>query len=255
MSQTLQLIATLKQLLKAKGKTYAAVAEHLGLSESSVKRQFAQQSLNLRTLEAICAFIQLEFVDLIQAAEASQPHLRQLSEAQEAELVTDPKRVLVAVCVLNHWNMERIVATYCLSDAECIRHLLELDRIGLIRLLPENRIKLRIERDFEWRPDGPIHRFFQKRVQGDFLDSGFNHSGECLLFQQAMLSPADNQRFQKKMRQLLQEFTELHQEGVARVTEERDGTSLLLALRPWEPLVFQSMRRVPDERKYEQAQV
>jgi predicted XRE-type DNA-binding protein len=54
MSQTQQLVETLKRILKTKAITYAQIAAHLGLSEASVKRQFSQLSFRLRTLEAIC---------------------------------------------------------------------------------------------------------------------------------------------------------------------------------------------------------
>ncbi|TDR81546.1 helix-turn-helix domain-containing protein [Paludibacterium purpuratum] len=250
MSQTHQLITTLKRLLKARGVTYAQVATHLKLSEASVKRQFSQQSFSLHTLEAICDLIQLELSELVQAAEDAQAGVSQLSEAQEAELVGDPCRVLVAVCVLNHWTLAQIVETYRLSEAECIIHLLQLDQLGLIKLMPENRVKLRIARDFAWRPGGPIHQFFRERAQTDFLNADFNQPGEFLRFQHAMLSPTANIRFQQRLHRLLQEFAELHEDDVVCPANIRHGTSLLLALRPWEPAVFESLRRTPDTRVF-----
>jgi transcriptional regulator with XRE-family HTH domain len=169
MSQTNQLVGTLKRQLKAQGLTYADVAAHLRLSEASVKRQFSQQSFSLRTLEAICDLLRLELAELVYEAEAAQANLSRLSEEQEAVLVAEPCRVLVAVCVLNHWTLAQIVDTYRLSEAECIGYLVQLDRMGLIRLLPENRVKLRVARDFAWLPGGPIHCFFRERAQNDFL--------------------------------------------------------------------------------------
>lgn len=243
MSQSTELIDALKRLLKARGKTYADVARHLGLSEASVKRQFSRQSFSLRTLESICELLQIDLLELVQVAAQNQPVLSQLSEAQEAELVSQPKLALVAVCVSNHWPLQRIVATYAIDEAECIKHLLALERLGMIHLLPENRVRLRISRDFAWRPGGPIHRFFRSRVQSDFLDADFEQPGELLRFQQAMLSPADNRRLQQKIQRLLQEFTELHAEGVAAPGSEREGSALLVALRPWEPDVFAALRR------------
>ncbi len=250
MSQIHQLISALKAQLKARGLTYVQVAAHLNLSEASVKRQFSQQTLSLQTLEAICDLIGLELVELAQAAQQAQPRVSQLSDAQEANLVSDPRRVLVATCVLNHWTLEQIVATYELSKAECIGHLLHLDRLGMIRLLPENRVSLKIARDFAWLPGGPIHQFFRERAQTDFLLSHFQQPGEYLRFHHGMLSPSANLRFQKRLQRLLQEFTELHQDGLATPASSRHGTSLLIALRPWEPEVFQALRRKPDTRVF-----
>lgn len=250
MSQTHKLVTTLKRLLKVRGLTYSDVAVHLGLSEASVKRQFSQQSFSLRTLESICDLLQLELAELVHEAEAAQVNLSRLSEKQEMELVADSSRVLVTVCVLNHWTLAQIVATYRLSEAECVGYLLQLDRMGLIRLLPENRIKLKVARDFAWLPGGPIHRFFRERAQNDFLAADFEQVGELLRFQHAMLSPAANLRFQHRLQRLLQEFTEMHEEDGAAPAETRYGTSLLLAMRPWEPQVFEELRREPDIRKF-----
>lgn len=253
MSQTQNLVNTLKHLLKVRRLSYADVAAHLQLSEASVKRQFSQQSFSLRTLESICDLLQLELGELVQAAEQAQAGVSRLSAAQEAELVRDPRRVLVAVCVLNHWTLAQIVATYRLSEAECIGHLLQLDQLGMIRLQPENRVKLLVARDFAWLPGGPIHHFFRERAQTDFLNSDFRQSGELLRFQHAMLSPAANLRFQQRLHRLLQEFAELHEDGITEPASTRHGTSLLLAMRPWEPAVFAALRREPDQRTFSDA--
>jgi len=250
MSQTLQLITTLKRQLKARGVTYAQVAIHLKKSEASIKRQFSQQNFSLRTLESICDLIDLDVVELVQAAEDAQAGLRQLSEAQEADLVADPGRMLVAVCVLNHWTLAQMVTIYRIRETECIKHLLQLDQLGLIRLMPENRVKLRIARDFTWLPDGPIHRFFKSHAQTDFLNAHFNRPGEVFRFQQAMLTPSANVRFQQRLHRLLQEFSELHEDCLASPADARFGTGLLMAMRPWEPSEFESLRREPDSRVF-----
>jgi len=250
MSQTLQLVTTLKSLLKARGVTYAMVAAHLDRSVPAIKRQFSQQSFSIRTLEKICDLIEIDLLELMQAAEELQSRLHQLSEAQEAELVKEPRRLLVAVCVLNHWTLEQIIYTYRISKAECIRELIQLERIGLIRLLPENRVKLQVARDFSWQPDGPIHRFFRDQAQSDFLNTHFDHPGELFRFQHAMLTPEANARLQKQLQRMIQDFSELHKECLGAPGEQRYGTSLLLALRPWEPEVFESFRREPDKRNF-----
>jgi hypothetical protein len=249
MSQANQLISTLKRLLKAHGVTYMHVAKHLHLSEASVKRQFSKKNFTIQTLEAICNLIQLEFSDLVKAAEEVES-VSQLTEKQEMELVSDVKCVLIANCVLNHWTFQKIVATYKITDAECISQLLRLERIGMIQLQPENRVKLKISRDFSWLPGGPIHQFFREHAQTDFLNTDFKQPGEILRFQHAMISPSTNLRFQQRLQKLLQEFTELHEGGVHTPEYTRFGTSLLIAMRPWEPMVFQALRHQPDKRPF-----
>jgi len=250
MSQTEHLVVTLKRLLRARSMTYQQVAAHLGLSEPSVKRQFSRLSFRLDTVEAICDLMKIDLAELVRAAEESQPAVRRLRPEQEAGLVADPRRLLVAVCVLNHMTPAQIGANYRLSKAEVVAQLLRLDRLQLIALLPENRVRLKVARDFGWLPDGPIQRFFRARVQTDFLDANFQYAGEFLRFQYAMLTPAANLRFQQRLQRLLQEFTEFHKDCVDAPGEDRYGTSLLVAMRPWELAAFESLRRCPDTRPY-----
>jgi len=249
MSQTNQLVAALKRLLKARDITYSQVGKHLHLSEVSVKRQFSKQSFSIQTLEAICNLMQIEFSDLVKAAEEVES-VSHLTEKQEKELVRDVKSVLIATCVLNHWTFQKIIATYSISEAECISQLLRLDHIGMIQLLPGNRVKLKISRDFSWLPGGPIHQFFKGRAQTDFLNTNFNEAGEILRFQHAMLSSSSNLRFQQRLKRLVQEFTELHDDEVNTPVNSRFGTSLLIAMRPWEPEAFRLLRREPDKRTF-----
>jgi hypothetical protein len=251
MSQTIQLITALKRLLKARGITYSHIGKHLHLSEASVKRQFSKHSFNIQTLEAICNLMQLEFSDLVKAADDIGA-VSQLTENQEMELVSDVRSVLIATCVLNHWSLQKIITTYNLSEAECISQLLRLDRIGMIQLLPENRVKLKISKDFAWLPGGPIHQFFRERAQKDFLNTDFSEPGELLRFQHAMINPTSNLRFQQRLQRLMQEFTELQDDGAISPNNTHYGTSLLIAMRPWEPEAFQAFRREPDKRIFGQ---
>ena len=51
-----QIFAVLKQQLHAQGKTYADLAKHLDVSESSIKRLFANQSVTLERLLEIWGY-------------------------------------------------------------------------------------------------------------------------------------------------------------------------------------------------------
>jgi hypothetical protein len=71
-------------------------------------------------------------------------------------LIADNKLLLVAVCAVIHWSLADITSTYRPTQAEGLKRLLLLDRMGVIALMPGDRIRLRVARDFDWRPGGPI---------------------------------------------------------------------------------------------------
>src|SRR5579863_4759312 len=192
MSQRAALVVALKQTLKARGFTYARLARGLRLSEASVKRVFATGAFTLERLDRICGLIGIEITDLARMVRQETESPAQLSLNQERELVSDPKLLLVAVHAISHWTFDQIVETYTLSKAECIRLLARLDRLGVIDLLPNNKLRVKVAQNFSWLPDGPIQEYFRARVQNDFLQSRFVESGELLLFVSGMLSRSSN---------------------------------------------------------------
>lgn len=243
MNEVTQLMTTLKTRLRAQGLTYRDVAQTLGLSEVSVKRLFKSGRIGLDRLAEVARLLGYTLAELTQEAQADLPRLRILSEGQERELVSDRRLLLVAVCALNHWTLAEMVATYRLSEAECLERLLRLDRLGLIALLPGNRIRIKVARDFDWLPRGPIRCFFQTEGLADYLDSDFLAPGEELLFTQGMLTEAALAELQTELRQLRKRFAALHDEGQTAPLGRRRGTGLLLAMREWEPRAFVELRR------------
>jgi transcriptional regulator with XRE-family HTH domain len=245
MTEAAQLIATLKAQLRAQGLTYRDVAAALRLSEISVKRLFASGRFSLDRLEQVARLLGYTLAELAQQAQARQPRLHTLAEAQERELVSDTGLLLVAVCALNHWTLADIVSAYQISEAECLRLLLRLDRLGLIDLLPGNRIRIRVARDFDWLPNGPIRRFFQDQGQSDFLTSAFDAPDEDLAFIHGMLTDEARAEIQAELRNLRKKFASLHDAGLAAARPQRRGSGLLLAFREWEPRGFMELRRTP----------
>ena len=238
MTQVVRLVETLKKQLKAHGKTYADVATHLGLSEASVKRTFAEHTLTLERLERICGLIEIDLAGLVQAMQAEAPQTSGLSEAQEQEIADDPLLLLVAVCAINAYGLADMLEQYRLTEAECVQKLIRLERLRLIELMPGNRIKLRIAPNFHWQPGGPIQRFFQAHVAGDFFRSRFDGKQERLVVLNGLLSPAGNAQWQRKMQRLVSEFNELCREEASLPLADRFGTTAVLAVRQWQYSLF-----------------
>jgi transcriptional regulator with XRE-family HTH domain len=246
MTETSQLISTLKALLRAQRLTYQDVAITLGLSEPSVKRLFASGRFTLERLAQVANMLGLTLAELALQAETNAPRMRTLSESQERELVSDTKLLLVAVCALNHWTLAEIVSTYKISEPECLQRLLRLDRLHLIDLLPSNRIRITVARDFDWLPNGPIRKHFRAQGQSDFLNSAFIGPGEEMSFTHGMLTEAAVKEMLAELRGLRKKFAKLHDDGLSASLSDRRGTGLFLAMREWEPIEFATLRRSQD---------
>ena len=98
MSQITPLVDTLKKELRARRITYAGIARHLGLSESSIKRQFSEGRFTVNRLEDICQLAGLELSDLFQRMQEQRNQISTLDQDQEQSLVENPKVLLVATC-------------------------------------------------------------------------------------------------------------------------------------------------------------
>jgi hypothetical protein len=135
------------------------------------------------------------------------------------------------------------VAEYRLTRAECVKYLLMLDRMGLVELLPGDRIRPRVARDFDWSPDGPIRRYFMEHALDDFLDSDFSQAEETLEFAQALVTESALSQLRLEFRRLRARMAALHEESMAAPLTQRRGIGVVLALRRWEPKGFKRLRR------------
>jgi len=240
MPQTEALIDTLKQALKTHHLTYAEVARQLHMSEANIKRMFAAKRFTLERLEQVCQLMQMELCDLFQLYDESRQRITQLTLEQEQELVSNEKLLLVAVSVRNRLSFNE---HFHISETECIRHLAKLDKLKIIDLQANNRIKLRIDENFSWLANGPIERFFEKQIQGQFMKSRFKGELDQRLFLFGLLSDASVQILMNKMKILAQEFTELHRQDSSLPLDRRHNIGFMLAMRPWELDVFQPLLR------------
>ncbi len=243
MSTTADLVLALKRELKAAQMTYADLARELGMAESSVKRMLAKGDMSLSRIDAICRALKLDFAELAQRVADAQPLLAQLTEAQEKAVVADRKLLLVAINVLSQWTLEQMVAHYRLSEAECVKYLAQLDRIGIIELKPLNRYRLKLSKAFRWRPHGPVMNYFREHAALDYFSGGFDGPAEGLLLVHGSVSRGLAPSFLERMQRVAQDFAQQHQADQKLAVNDREGYTLLLAMRSWEFAEFEAMRR------------
>ena len=174
MARSHQIIDTLKLELRAQGINYRQLAEKLDLSESTIKHMFSSRNFSLKRLDKICELLGLEVSDLVNKYEARTPKIERLSLEHEKQLVSDIPLLLVAYCVSNQWTFQDILNRYALTEPECIRCLVQLDRMKMIELLPENRVKLLISNNFTWHRNGPIEQYFRSEAENRFLSGSFS---------------------------------------------------------------------------------
>ena len=243
MSTSADLVAVIKKELKAAQMTYADLGLALSMAESSVKRMLSKGDMPLSRIDEICRALKIDFSELAKRVADMQPLLAELTAAQEKAVVADKKLLLTAICVLSQWTLEQITSSYRLSEAECIKYFAQLDRIGIIELKPLNRYRLKLAKTFRWRPHGAVMDYFRDNALLDYFAGGFDGGGEGLLLVHGSISRGLAPSFLERMQRVAQDFAQQHQADQKLNPKEREGYTLLLAMRSWEFEAFSAIRR------------
>ena len=243
MSTTQALIDRMKAELKAAGLTYAVLARELGLAESSIKRMFARGEMPLSRVDEICRVMKTDFAELARQVADTAPQRRELTLEQEKAVVADRKLLLMAICCLSQWTFEQIVAAYTLSEAECVKYLVQLDRLGVIELRPLNRYRLNVAKTFRWRADGPVMQYFRRHVVGDYVSGGFDGEGEMLMLVHGQIGLSLAALFNERLQRVAQDFAQQHLADQKLPPEQKRPYTLLIGMRSWLFAAFRDLKR------------
>lgn len=243
MSTTQTLIQVLKTELKAAGLTYADLARALGMAESSVKRMFARGEMPLSRVDDICRVLRTDYADLSRKVAAAAPLRREMTLQQEQAVVADRKLLLVAICALSQWSYEQMVGFYKISEAECVRHLTQLDRLGIIELRSHNRYALKIAKTFRWRPDGPLMQYFRSHVVGDYFSGGFDGNGELLMLVHGQVGHSLAASFNERLQRVAQDFAQQHLTDQKLPAGMKQPFTLVVGMRSWLFAAFRELKR------------
>ncbi|THF64661.1 helix-turn-helix transcriptional regulator [Pseudothauera nasutitermitis] len=244
MSTSADLVAALKSELRDAHITYAALAERIGLAESSVKRMFSRGGdMPLSRVDEICRVLGLDFADLARRVADHQPLLAELTLEQEQAVVADRRLLLVAICCLSLWSAEQIVATYRMDAAECTAHLLRLDHLGIIELRPLNRYRLRVAKGFRWRANGPVMQYFRDEVLDDYFAGGFDGEAEMLSVVHGQIGAGLANSFRERLARVCEDFARQHIVDQKLPAAQRRPYTLVIAMRSWLLAAFRDLKR------------
>ena len=243
MAVSLDLIDALKSCLRAQDMTYRDLAARLKLSEAAVKRMFSLRAMSLQRLEQICDVLDVGLAELTAEAARGRDVMATLSEAQEQALVSEPPLLLAMFLTLNRWRQRDVQAHFSFTDAQWTALLVRLDRLGIIELLPGNRGRPLTARNFRWRPDGPMERYFRHSLLSDFFADAFDGEQDALFLLSGSLSLDGIKQLRQRQEELAREFDALLARDATLPAQERMGVSLVLAQKPWLLELFHPYRR------------
>jgi DNA-binding Xre family transcriptional regulator len=232
MDEARQVIEMLKRTLRMRGVTYASLAKRINLSEASVKRIFAQRTFSLKRLEQVCRALDISIADLVKMIDRKSYAPTALTLSQEAALAKDAALLSYFYLLLNGWTDIEIRRGYEFEELQTQKLRERLVELGLIEALPKRGHRLMVGRQILWRPDGPVRRAYEERVQHEFLRSAFTGSRDYLAWQPVELTDSSIDVLRRKFGQIYREFLEMA-ELDQHSSQPRHSVGLLLAFRPW----------------------
>src|SRR3546814_11167788 len=112
--------------------------------------------IDLARLERICGLLDIDLFELVRVARGARAEREHLEPVQEEALAADPRLLLVFHLLGNDWKVPAIRREFGLDVPEMTLLLARLDRLPLVELLPRDRVRLFVSRDFAWRGRGPV---------------------------------------------------------------------------------------------------
>lgn len=243
MKETQIITNALKRCLHARGMTYRSLGRALSLSESSVKRIFADRSFTLHRLEKICEALDMSIADLLgMTAATRKPQVFSLTLDQERTLASNPSILACFYLLLNGRSIEEAGTRLGLTPRNLRAVLTKLATANLLNVDAKRGVHLYANLPIAWRPDGPVRKLYERQVRAEFLQGSFSASNEALSFHSAELSPASIRILLRKLDRLAADFADLAALDVHVPSRDKTSVAVLLACRPWVFSMFSGYR-------------
>jgi transcriptional regulator with XRE-family HTH domain len=249
MARSKQIIDAVKVALKQQGITYRVLAEKLEVSESTIKQMFANSNFSLNRLDDICELLEVDIAALWELSESLEEWVTSITIEQEQALVEDKRLLVVAYCLVNHWKVEEIVTRYNIDDTEIITLLARLDKMRLIELQPNNRVRLIMANNFSWHPNGPIEKYFRATIQTEFFNTSFEEDGAMRVVKNGVLTTKGQVDLRNRLKMIDSLFDEISEQERKIPASQRHGITMILAIRNWQVSIFSDLERPEQNNK------
>ncbi len=235
-------VEALKKSVRARGLTYAELARRLRLSEASVKRMFSRGTFTLARIEEVLAAVELDLYEVARMSRGG-AGAAELTHEQELGLAADERLLAVFWLLLNGWHFEEILGAFAITRTELTIAFARLEKLKLIEWGPRERARLRVPRDFVWRPGGPAKKAYGRRAMGEFLAARFDAPLEMLRFESREVSPGSAALLKQRLEKLVAEFNQLAEADSTLPSGRRVAVALFAACRPWEFSAVNALKR------------
>lgn len=222
------LFEALKREMRKENRTYAQLAEHLDISEATIKRAFSKKTMTTERLCQTCDFLGISLKYLLGSAKFSRT--KKLNPDQEYFLAEHVQHFLFLYYLLNSWSIPDAADQLSFPLDEARKIVKDLEAIKVLQRTKADDFQLLIDRDYQWSKEGPLENFFQTMLIPHFVQykaqgSHFFLAGE--------LSEASASKLAVHLRAVIEEFKTTASFDCKLPKANSKSYGLYLNLKPW----------------------
>lgn len=200
-------IQALKRVLKERKITYRQLGSEIGMTESGIKKIFAAKDGSFQRLVEICRVVGVSIVEIIDDGKIKSVTY---SNEQQAAFLKDPDLFFLYWClVYERRTFENAKEALGLSEERAFKLARTLDVLKLIRLLPENKIRIPSIKAIRWEGDGEftqkIYRSWSKNLINSFTKP-VSSENEFFQVRYMQMKKSTYQEFLSALKALEEEF-------------------------------------------------
>lgn len=165
------LIFELKRTLKERRLNYRSLGKLMGMTEAGVKRIFRKPDGKISTLATICEVLGFSFADLVSSSRLNKNSVTYLNLKQDAFLAKNfDYYVFFSELVIKKKTVAEVQKSHALTAKSVQKYLLALERLDLIEMGPENRIKIRVKEPIGFSKNSQLRAVVQSQFVKSMID-------------------------------------------------------------------------------------
>lgn len=200
------MLLVLKEALKARGFTYKTMAKCLSLSEVTIKRIFSSgHPCTLERIIQICDQIGVSFLDVASLAKKEVEVDYFLSATQESYFADHPAHFAIFKELYGGTAGVEVIRSWKLSPTLFFKILRKLEKLGLMDVLPGNKIRWRVRGNIRMSHRGPLAKKIlrpQINLFLDHIDRVLENDDVCMHSSEIELSPTHIEEFVEEIHAL-----------------------------------------------------
>lgn len=243
--KTKALLHTLRNLVKSSDQTYDSIAKKMDLSADTVKRLLSGKiPISLERVSEICEHIGIDVYELARLSKFGQKDEHPvLTLAQEKMLAEDEATFSVYYLITMGMTFDQMIAQYSYSKEQLTKIALKLEKLGILELHPNNKLKMLVYRKIRWHMNGPLHNKYMVLWATNFAKDVYQSPESFKYFFNFPLAKESKTEVLRKISKLCREIEYLSEMDLNIRNRADTSMNVLIGAHHWMPEVTRQFQR------------